>query len=76
MAPYDAIVVAAAAPSVPDPLIEQLAIGGRCVIPVGDRDRQSLLLYQRQVGKLHESDLGAVRFVPLVGCHGWPEGAE
>ncbi len=75
-APYDAIIVSAAAPRIPDPLIDQLAVGGRCVIPVGDRDRQSLLLYQRRDDEWQESDLGAVRFVPLVGCYGWPENVE
>ncbi len=75
-APYDAILVSAGAPRIPDPLIDQLAMGGRCVIPVGDRDRQSLLLYQRRDGELQKSDLGAVRFVPLVGSLGWPESVD
>ena len=72
-APYDAIIVSAAAPSTPKPLLRQLAQGGRCVIPVGGRESQSLLVLQRKNGKIERRDLGAVRFVPLVGKHGWPE---
>lgn len=75
-APYDAIIVSAAAPRVPEPLLEQLAEGGRYVIPVGDRQSQTLLCLQRHKGKVKQSDLGAVRFVPLVGMHGWPDDAE
>lgn len=74
--PYDAILVSAAAPSIPNPLIDQLALGGRCVIPVGDRERQSLILYERRDGELLENDLGAVRFVPLIGSYGWPGSLE
>jgi protein-L-isoaspartate(D-aspartate) O-methyltransferase len=74
--PYDAIIVTAAAPEAPPPLLEQLAVGGRCVIPVGDRERQSLLQWHRQEEGLEQRNLGAVRFVPLVGAHGWPEANE
>ena len=72
-APFDAIVVAAGGPSVPESLREQLAIGGRLVIPVGkDVGRQSLLKITR-VGpdEFRSEDLGAVRFVPLIGEEGW-----
>lgn len=75
-APYDAIIVSAAAPSTPNSLLGQLAQGGRCVIPVGSRESQSLILLQRKNDKIERSDLGAVRFVPLVGKHGWSEEME
>jgi protein-L-isoaspartate(D-aspartate) O-methyltransferase len=71
-APYDAIAVAAAAPRAPRPLLEQLAIGGRLVLPVGDDARQRMLKYVRRDAVTYvESDLGAVMFVPLVGAEGW-----
>jgi protein-L-isoaspartate(D-aspartate) O-methyltransferase len=72
-APYDAIVVAAGGPKVPDALLDQLAPGGRLVIPVGQgRDVQQLLRVVRQVdGTLRQEDLGGVRFVPLIGAQGW-----
>lgn len=73
-APFEAIVVTAAGPRVPPALIEQLAVGGRIVIPVavGDRDRQRLVRIDRQSRSIYrESDLGAVAFVPLVGAEGW-----
>ncbi len=71
-APYDAILVSAAAPAIPPPLLEQLAEDGRLVIPVGGSDRQDLLrLTKRQSGLAQES-LCACRFVPLLGRYGWP----
>lgn len=70
-APFDAILVAAASPNVPAPLLEQLAEGGRLVIPLGDRDRQVLNLIQRQGGAFHTTTMGDVRFVPLIGEHGF-----
>jgi len=73
-APYDGIVVTAAAPSVPQPLVEQLAEGGRLVIPVGESHQQELLLV-RKFGSQTTSDiLHYCRFVPLVGRYGWPGG--
>lgn len=67
-APFDVIVVSAAAPSVPEALTEQLAEGGRMLIPVGDRDAQSLTLVRRRGFIDQEEPLdGAVRFVPLLG---------
>jgi len=73
-APFQAILVSAAAPEVPLPLREQLAVGGRIVVPVGDRSTQRCLRVTR-VGEAEyaEEDLGGVRFVPLVGEAGWPE---
>lgn len=74
-APYDAIVVTAGGPTVPQALLEQLADGGRLVIPVGGESRNQELLRVRRVGQeLREEDLGPVRFVPLVGKQGWPGG--
>ena len=72
-APYDGILVSAAAPSVPAPLFEQLADGGRIVIPIGNRDEQNLTMFTRRGADLIQSDVLPVRFVPLVGMHGWPE---
>ena len=68
--PYDAIVVAAAAPGPPAPLAEQLAPGGRLVIPVGDRDLQILSVFlKHQTGLTTEHTAGSCRFVPLVSPH-------
>ncbi|SKA80111.1 protein-L-isoaspartate(D-aspartate) O-methyltransferase [Paucidesulfovibrio gracilis DSM 16080] len=71
-APFDRILVTAGGPEVPEPLVGQLAEGGRLVIPVGtDRGRQTLVLVEKINGEAHRSDLGEVRFVDLVGRHGW-----
>jgi protein-L-isoaspartate(D-aspartate) O-methyltransferase len=71
-APYDAILVAAASPEIPQPLVEQLAPGGRMVIPLGDRDSQSLTLVRRDASAgVQVTTIGDVRFVPLVGKHGF-----
>lgn len=70
-APYDGILVTAGAPEVPQPLKEQLAEGGRLVIPVGDRFSQSLYKITRKGDQFHEEDLGGCRFVDLVGRYGW-----
>lgn len=74
-APFDAILVAAGGPTVPEPLKRQLAIGGRLVIPIGDFEHeQSLLrLTRRSDVEFEEETFGAVRFVPLIGEHGWAE---
>jgi protein-L-isoaspartate(D-aspartate) O-methyltransferase len=71
MAPFDAILVSAAAPSVPPPLVDQLAEGGRLVIPVGNSDHQQLLKIVKSQGRIIERELFACRFVPLVGQYGW-----
>jgi len=68
--PYAGIVVGAAAPSVPPPLIEQLADGARLVIPVGSRDLQRLTVVRRHEGRLEREVIDACVFVPLVGEHG------
>src|SRR6056297_988488 len=74
-APYDAVVVAAGGPDVPQPLLDQLALGGRLVIPVGkDRTLQKLIRVTKTGDDNYEQeDLGAVRFVPLVGAAGWSD---
>ncbi len=70
-APYDRIIIAAAAPEVPQPLAEQLAEGGRLVAPVGTRGMQTCILAEKEDGELSiEKSIGCV-FVPLVGEHGW-----
>jgi protein-L-isoaspartate(D-aspartate) O-methyltransferase len=72
-APYDAIIVTAAAPVVLPGLLEQLAVGGRVVIPIGSRFEQQLLkVAKRQIGYEYE-DLGGCRFVPLIGQGAWQE---
>jgi len=76
-APFDVIVVTAEGPSVPRPLCEQLAIGGRLIIPVGDANQQNLLRITRTgPDDFEETDLGGVRFVPLIGAHGWNGDAD
>jgi protein-L-isoaspartate(D-aspartate) O-methyltransferase len=72
-APYDAILVSAAAPSVPQPLIDQLSESGRVVIPVGDADCQQVLRIAKRGGEAVCEALYHCRFVPLVGRHGWPD---
>jgi protein-L-isoaspartate(D-aspartate) O-methyltransferase len=69
--PYDAILVTAAAPSVPAPLAAQLAERGRLLIPLGGRDEQMLAVFTRIGGALERRDVGPVRFVPLLGAYGW-----
>jgi protein-L-isoaspartate(D-aspartate) O-methyltransferase len=71
-APFDAIIVTAAAPHVPAPLIEQLAAGGRLVIPVGGPEQQDLLRLRKLAERTVQEALHLCRFVPLVGRHGWP----
>lgn len=72
-APFDAIIVTAAAPDVPEPLTDQLGEGGRLVLPVGSRISQELIKITKRKGRLHEESLGGVRFVSLIGKYGWKE---
>ena len=71
---YDAIAVSAGAPQVPEALLEQLALGGRLVIPVGPDETSQVLMRVTRVGPddFREEPLGDVRFVPLIGEQGWP----
>ena len=69
--PYDAILVAAASPEIPAPLMEQLAPGGRLIIPLGDRHNQVLTLAQRVGDEVRTSTVADVRFVPLLGEFGF-----
>jgi protein-L-isoaspartate(D-aspartate) O-methyltransferase len=72
-APYDAVLVTAGAPAAPKPLIDQLAPGGRLVIPVGDEQGQTLLRVTRTQNGLLEEQLGECKFVKLFGKYGWRE---
>lgn len=69
--PFDAIIVTAGAPEIPTVLVNQLAIGGRMVIPVGDQHTQDLIKLVRDEKGVHQTNLGGCRFVKLVGEHGW-----
>jgi protein-L-isoaspartate(D-aspartate) O-methyltransferase len=76
-APYDRILVAAGAPKVPEPLLEQLAPGGSLLIPEGPRQSQRLVLYRKSArGELRRKEGEEVAFVPLLGRHGWKEAAK
>ncbi|HYH81974.1 MAG TPA: protein-L-isoaspartate(D-aspartate) O-methyltransferase [Longimicrobium sp.] len=72
-APYDAILVAAGGPEVPQPLLEQLADGGRMLVPVGTREAQRLVMVRRLGDKYHYEDVLDCTFVPLLGRFGWAE---
>ncbi len=69
--PFDAIIVTAGAPEIPKLLINQLSIGGRMVIPVGDQYSQELVKLYKDVQGIHKTNLGGCRFVKLIGKHGW-----
>lgn len=71
--PYDAIMVTAGAPDVPDPLLEQLADGGRLIVPVGDRFSQTLKVVEKSRGSIKTSSCVDCRFVDLIGEYGWPD---
>lgn len=71
--PYDAILVAAAAPAIPPSLLAQLRVGGRMTLPVGSREAQQLLLVLKTGEGVSISVLGPCRFVPLLGAEGFPE---
>ncbi|MDQ3697311.1 MAG: protein-L-isoaspartate(D-aspartate) O-methyltransferase [Gemmatimonadota bacterium] len=72
-APYDAILVTAGAPAVPPPLTEQLADGGRLLIPLGGREEQMLTLVTRRGTEIEMRDIAPARFVPLIGAYGWTD---
>jgi len=71
-APYDAILVSAAAPDVPTPLLEQLAEQGRMVLPIGPPEGQMLNEIEKRQGTLFRRDIASCVFVPLIGQYGWP----
>jgi protein-L-isoaspartate(D-aspartate) O-methyltransferase len=70
-APYDAIIVTAGGPEVPHPLIDQLADPGKLIMPVGDQEFQNLHLVTKEKGEVRVDCLASVRFVELIGEHGW-----
>lgn len=70
-APYDRIIITAAAPSVSDAIFDQLEEGGVCVAPVGSHDEQELVRYVKQDGQIESHNICGVRFVPLLGEAGW-----
>ena len=72
-APYDAILVTAGSPSVPEPLAAQLADGGRLLIPLGGREEQTLTVVTRRGDAYEQRNVAPARFVPLLGTHGWAE---
>lgn len=70
-APYDKILVTCAAPKLPEPLKEQLASGGKIIIPIGGEYSQNLMVYERENGEFIESNYGSVRFVKMKGEMGF-----
>jgi protein-L-isoaspartate(D-aspartate) O-methyltransferase len=72
-APYDGIIVTAAAPHIPAPLAAQLAEGGRMALPIGPHHAQVLIAAEKRTGTLHTKEITSCVFVPLIGDHGWPE---
>ena len=71
--PFDGIIVTAGAPKIPEILIDQLAEGGRLVVPVGNQHTQELIKISRENKNIRQTNLGGCRFVKLVGEHGWKE---
>ncbi len=72
-APYDAVIITAASPEIPSPLVDQLGDGGNMVIPVGDRFSQDLVVIRKRQGKITRQVIEQVRFVGLIGRHGWSD---
>lgn len=70
-APFDAVVIGAAAPGLPRPLLDQLRLGGRLVVPIGEQDLQTLVCVWKEPDGLREEYCGECRFVKLRGEHGW-----
>ena len=71
--PFDAIIVTAGSPSIPQVLVDQLAMGGRMILPVGDQHSQELIRLVKDEEGIHQMNLGGCRFVKLVGEYGWKE---
>jgi protein-L-isoaspartate(D-aspartate) O-methyltransferase len=72
-APYDAILVSAGGPSIPQALVDQLADGGRMIVPVGSLEEQTLKLVTKRGAGVETKEIAAVRFVPLYGTQGWEQ---
>lgn len=72
-APYDVVIISAAAPGVSPKLLDQLAEGGRLVAPVGNLQHQELTCFCKQAGEISTRSLGPCQYVPLIGKGGWPE---
>ena len=72
-APYDAILVSAGGPTVPQPLVDQLADGGRMLVPIGTLEEQTLTLVTKRGSSIETRAIAPVRFVPLFGTHGWEQ---
>ena len=72
-APFDAIIITAGAPQIPEPLLNQLAEGGRMVIPIGNRFGQELIKVTKVKDVFNKQNLGGCRFVDLIGTYGWEE---
>jgi len=71
--PYDAMMVTAGAPKIPQPLLDQLAEGGRMIIPIGDKYSQELIKVTKVKNDYKKKNLGGCRFVDLIGVHGWKD---
>jgi protein-L-isoaspartate(D-aspartate) O-methyltransferase len=71
--PFEAVIVTAGAPEIPEPLLEQLTDGGRMIVPIGDRFSQTLVRIKREEDGYKEEDYGGCRFVDLIGVYGWKE---
>ena len=72
-APFDAVMITAGAPKIPEPLLDQLSDGARMIIPIGDRFSQELIKVTKIKDDYKEDNLGGCRFVDLIGAHGWKE---
>ena len=73
-APFNAMVVSAAAPDIPAPLLKQLADGGRMILPIGPQQGQMLVQVEKHAGMIYRTDIASCVFVPLIGEYGWPPG--
>ena len=71
--PFDAIIITAGAPEIPEKMLDQLVDGGRMVVPVGNQHSQELIKLTKDKSGIHKSNLGGCRFVKLIGAHGWKE---
>jgi protein-L-isoaspartate(D-aspartate) O-methyltransferase len=72
-APFDAILITASAPEIPGSLVKQLGDGGRLVAPIGEADKQKLVVLTKNGDRVSRRDLGDCKFVPLIGKYGWPQ---